>query len=110
MGGPIESGRTVEAVGTLRAESLERLALIRVVGAVAFLGVTLWLGFTHELDDWRVYTLPLSLYAVVAVALRRAGNASLNAWAVPLVDVPAVFVLQYLSMPMSPFPAGVAGW
>jgi len=100
----------IQAVDRFRSETLRRLADIRLVGAAAFLVTVSWLGLAHRLDDWRIYVAPLAVYIVLALGLRIVSRPSLNAWAVPLVDVPAVFALQYLSMPMSPFPAGVAGW
>lgn len=107
---PRSRDAVAEAIDRFRSETLRRLADIRLAGAAAFLVTVSWLGLAHRLDDWRVYVAPLAVYIVLAIGLRVASRQSLNAWAVPLLDVPAVFVLQYLSMPMSPFPAGVAGW
>ena len=105
-----ERSTTERAVEHLRDEALRRLADVRLAGATIFLAVVSYLGLSHELDDWRIYVGPLAAYVATAIALRVAARPRLNALAVPFLDVPAVFLLQLASMPLSPHPAGVAGW
>ena len=98
------------AVENLRDEALRRLADVRLAGAAVFLCIVSYLGFVEGIPGWRVYVEPLAFYGAGALALRAVSRPRLSAWAVPLLDVPAIFVLQYASMPLSPHPAGVAGW
>jgi adenylate cyclase len=49
--------------------------------------------------------------ALLALAVRRSDRAAIGAgFAVALLDVPLVFVAQWLSVPVSPSPGGVAGF
>jgi adenylate cyclase len=49
--------------------------------------------------------------ALLAIAVRRSDRAAIGAgFAVALLDVPLVFVAQWLSVPVSPSPGGVAGF
>jgi PAS domain S-box-containing protein len=102
------------ALEQLRYQALRRLALVRFVGATGFLIVAAAWGYGKDLADWRVYVGPLALYAALAGALAAIVRAQrfrgLAVFAVPLIDVPAVYALQATSLPLSPFPAGVAGW
>jgi len=100
----------LDSVDNLRGLALRRLAEVRLATAAAFLLISAWLGLAHGIDHWRVYVVPLAFYALVALMLRLVSRRDLNSLAVPFIDVPVVFVLQFVSMPLSPFPAGVAGW
>jgi signal transduction histidine kinase len=88
-------------------------ALVRMVGSAGFLAAAAMLWLVTARQDWFVYLLPLGAHLA----------ASLFAWALrghrlhhrvgvvmALADVGLVFAVQRLSMPESPFPAGVAGF
>ncbi len=87
-------------------------AAVRLVGAALFLTIstTLWLSGGR---DWSMYPPALGLYAVVAATLfmlrRRRVARGLGA-VQSLVDVALVYWLQSVALPVSPFPAGVAGF
>jgi two-component system, OmpR family, heavy metal sensor histidine kinase CusS len=98
----------------LRQRSGGWLALARLAGAVAFLGLAAISGVALHRHDWFILVPALSGYVVIAAFLvvgqRRDGLASVVASAAPSLDVLVVFALQRLSLPLSPHPAGVAGW
>jgi two-component system, OmpR family, heavy metal sensor histidine kinase CusS len=98
----------------LRQRSGGWLALARLAGAVAFLGLAAVSGMALHRRDWLILLPSLSGYAVIALFLvlgqRRDGLLRVIASAAPSLDVLIVFALQRLSLPLSPHPAGVAGW
>lgn len=98
-----------------RALAMRWLGTVRLAGGAGFLCLAAYLGLVRELPDWRVYVGPLGVYVAAAAALRLArprltwlGEA--EGYSVPLLDVPVAYVLQLRGMPLSAFPAGVAGW
>jgi adenylate cyclase len=104
-----------------RALDAERLRNARQMAAIRFVAVTLlfavsaYLGLFRGQADWEVYLRTFALYwlltagvAVAVVATPRAAR-----WAgltLAFVDVPAVYWLQHLAIPVSPSPGGVAGF
>ncbi|AKQ64296.1 Heavy metal sensor histidine kinase [Myxococcus hansupus] len=87
-------------------------AAVRLVGAALFLTIstTLWLSGGR---DWSMYPPALGLYAAVAATLfmlRRRRLARGLGVVQSLVDVALVYWLQSVALPVSPFPAGVAGF
>jgi signal transduction histidine kinase len=98
----------------LRQRSGGWLALARLAGAVAFLALAAVSGAALHRRDWLILVPALSGYAAIAVLLvfgqRRDGLLAVLAQVAPSLDVLVVFALQRLSLPHSPFPAGVAGW
>ncbi|WP_236069231.1 sensor histidine kinase [Citreicoccus inhibens] len=100
------------AVSSQRQRVMAVGAAVRVVAATLFLGVctALWTrGGTH----WAPYPPLLLGYLGVAVTmflLRRRAMARWLGLTQPAVDVALVFALQALALPISPFPAGVAGF
>jgi hypothetical protein len=103
-----------DVVLSLRVEGAARVAQIRVITSILFLAVSGYLGFLQGQLDWRAYVVPLSAYAGVSLLLLGVFRAErfelLHAFAGPFTDCTAVYSLQSLSMPLSPHPAGVAGW
>jgi two-component system heavy metal sensor histidine kinase CusS len=86
---------------------------IRVACAFAFLLMTAVLGWGFGQRDWAIYVSRLAGYTVVAGAvwLMRKGDAAKPAGvAVALADVLLVYILQNEALPISPSPAGVAGF
>lgn len=108
----------------LRLRSEGTLAVLRVAGAAAFLGIALALGLGAGLPDWRSLLPVLAGYAAFSALLlygvraRRAAEVPASGQVAklwismigPSLDVLIVFVLQHQSLPLSPHPAGVAGW
>jgi signal transduction histidine kinase len=88
--------------------------MARLAGAVAFLVLAAVSGAALHRRDWLILVPALSGYAGIAVLLvlgqRRDGLLPVLAQVAPSLDVLVVFALQRLSLPLSPFPAGVAGW
>ncbi len=102
------------SLAEIRQESAARLALLRASAGAAFLLLVSWLGFLEGRPDWRRMVAPLGVYTFAALlilaalwrhdGLRRVADAS------PFVDVLFAFTVQRLLLPLSPYPAGVAGW
>jgi adenylate cyclase len=104
-----------------RALEAERLRNARQMSAIRFVAVTLlfavsaYLGLFRGLADWKVYLETFALYWVLTTAVAVAVVATPRAarWAslsLAFVDVPAVYWLQHLAIPVSPSPGGVAGF
>ena len=91
------------------------LAQVRLGGVGAILALGLVLAYGAGQPDWRVLLPILARYAggalLLSVAVRRSDRAAIGAgFAVALLDVPMVFFAQWLSLPVSPSPGGVAGF
>lgn len=103
------------ALDVERQSNGRHLAWVRL-GAVAVLfAMAVYLGRGRGLRDWDVYLGPFALYLVctTCVAVAVAASARIASWAslsVAFVDVPAVYWLQHLALPVSPSPGGVAGF
>jgi adenylate cyclase len=92
-----------------------RLALLRFLGVSAILAVTVYLARVQGLGDWEVYLVPFSAYwlctaMTVGVVWRWPRGASWTGLSLAVVDVPAIYWLQHLALPVSPSPGGVAGF
>jgi adenylate cyclase len=103
------------ALDSERARNALRLSWVRFLAVSAIFGVTLYLGHLRGLPDWAVYATPFAAYWT-ATALGLGGvyrSQTVVQWGglmLALVDVPAIFWLQSLSLPLSPSPGGVAGF
>ena len=103
------------ALDSERARNALRLSWVRFLAVSAIFGVTLYLGHLRGLPDWAVYATPFAAYWA-ATALGLGGvyrSQTVVQWGglmLALVDVPAIFWLQSLSLPLSPSPGGVAGF
>ena len=91
------------------------LARVRLAGVGTVLALVLVVAYAGAQADWRVMVPVFATYAVgaalLALAVRRSDRAAIWAgFAVALLDVPLVFVAQWLSVPVSPSPGGVAGF
>ncbi|WP_404371561.1 adenylate/guanylate cyclase domain-containing protein [Corallococcus coralloides] len=104
-----------------RALDMERqsngrhLAWVRLGAVGALFSMAVYLGRARALHDWDVYLAPFALYLVctTVVAVAVTASARIARWAslsVAFVDVPAVYWLQHLALPVSPSPGGVAGF
>ncbi|HYH95180.1 MAG TPA: adenylate/guanylate cyclase domain-containing protein, partial [Hyalangium sp.] len=103
------------ALDSERTRNAVRLGWVRFLAVSAIFSVTLYLGFYRELADWAIYSTPFAAYwAITAVVLGGIYHFKwMEHWAgltLALVDVPAIFWLQSLSLPLSPSPGGVAGF
>ncbi|MBN1209335.1 MAG: adenylate/guanylate cyclase domain-containing protein [Myxococcaceae bacterium] len=113
--GPSTEQSMARALDAERARNAVRLAGVRFLAVSAIFGVTLYLGHLRGLVDWAIYSTPFAAYwaltALVLVGVLRsqwlARQAGLT---LALVDVPAIFWLQTLALPLSPSPGGVAGF
>jgi adenylate cyclase len=88
---------------------------VRLAGVGTILALVVAVAYGGAQADWRVMVPVFATYAVgaalLAVAVRRSDRAAIGAgFAVALLDVPLVFVAQWLSVPVSPSPGGVAGF
>jgi adenylate cyclase len=113
--GPTTEQSLSRALDVERVRNAVRLSWVRFLAVSANFGVILYLGSLRGLADWAIYSTPFAAYwAVTALAL---GGVYLFKWmerwsglTLALVDVPAIFWLQTLSLPLSPSPGGVAGF
>ncbi|WP_224247920.1 adenylate/guanylate cyclase domain-containing protein [Hyalangium gracile] len=103
------------ALDAERVRNAVRLSWVRFLAVTAIFGITLYLGLLRGLADWAIYITPFAAYwAATAVAMVGVYRSRwLTQWAglmLAVVDVPAIFWLQSLSLPLSPSPGGVAGF
>jgi adenylate cyclase len=98
-----------------RAAMAHRLGRLRVIGValVLVLSLGLWKGL--GLADWAPNVAVFGTYLPVAVGIYWAGKRSPKfaqraGHAVALTDVPIVWLLQSLALPLSPSPGGMAGF
>jgi adenylate cyclase len=103
------------ALDAHRVRTGRRLASIRLAGVAAALLLSLVLAYGAGQPDWADSARVLAGYSLAALALwvvvRRSEKA--GRWAglgVALVDVPMVFWSQWVALPVSPSPGGVAGF
>jgi adenylate cyclase len=98
-----------------RVATARRLATLRLRGVGGALVLCLIMTYAVGLDDWLGSAAVFAVYAACSFGLwallrkseRAAGWAGL---AVALVDVPMVVWSQWISLPLSPSPGGVAGF
>jgi adenylate cyclase len=114
-----ESDGMQESVGRALAEERRsngrHMAWVRLAAVSALFAMVLYLGPFRGLADWAVYLVPFGVYWLCTLALGVAVTASarmarLAGLSIAFIDVPAVFWLQHLALPVSPSPGGVAGF
>ncbi len=91
------------------------LARVRLVGVAAAFALILAVAYGARQADWRVMVPVFGTYLaaalLLAAAVGRSDRAAIWAgFAVAAIDVPVVFVAQWLSVPVSQSPGGVAGF
>jgi adenylate cyclase len=103
------------AFSAQRERTARVLAKVRLIGVGAGLALGLIVSYVAGQSDWRVMIPILSVYFSCALCLQIAVRLTARAaeWAgvgVALVDVPMVFWAQWVSVPVSASPGGVAGF
>jgi adenylate cyclase len=98
-----------------RVKSARRIAFIRLFAIAPILCVTAYLGLVQRQRDWGdslpVLTAYFALSVLVGVLVRRSTMlAPYMGLSIALLDVPLVFWVQRLQLPLSPSPGGVAGF
>jgi adenylate cyclase len=98
-----------------RARTGGMLTRVRLVGVLAILALVVAIAYGAGQADWRVMLPVFATYAIgaalLALAVRIWDRAAIWAgFGVAVLDVPLVFVAQWLSIPVSPSPGGVAGF
>ena len=91
------------------------LARVRLAGVGAAFVLILSVAYVGGQADWRVmvpvFGTYLAVSALLAIAVSTSERAAVWAgFAVAVVDVPMVFAAQWLSVPVSQSPGGVAGF
>ncbi len=109
-------GEAIEAaLERERERNGRRLAAIRAVAVLAFLGLSAFLGFGRGSAEWRDLVAPFAVYAALAAGIwaalrlrpelgRRAGLG------IALLDVPLAFWIQGRSLAAAHSPEGVASF
>jgi two-component system heavy metal sensor histidine kinase CusS len=102
------------ALDALRMSGSRRLAAIRLWGVLGFVAISATVGLVHGRGDWAVYLPLLVPYALLSaaclIAIRRQVQSRLLRATMPFADVLLIYLLQAASLPLSPYPAGVAGF
>ena len=103
------------ALEAQRMRTARVLALVRLVGVAAAFALGLMRAYAVGEHDWRVLLPIVGAYAGGALLLFLAVRASARAaraagLGVAFIDVPMVFFAQWVSLPVSPSPGGVAGF
>jgi adenylate cyclase len=113
--GPTTQESLARALDAERARNATHLSWVRFLAVSAVFAVTLYLGQVLGQVDWAIYTPPFAAYwaitAAMLVGVRRSARLARGAGlALAVVDVPAIYWLQSLTLPLSPSPGGVAGF
>ncbi len=103
------------ALAEERARAAARFLKVRTAGAFGWMLMALIVGYGIGADDWKKDLVPVTVYAAVsfalAVAVRLRPGLLQHSWlALALLDVPAITVIQFISIPYSASPGGVAGF
>lgn len=109
---PAFDSELTRAVRAQRQRVLGMGAAVRLGAAAVFLPLCLGLWLAGG-EDWAPYPPLLAAYLAVAATLFALRKRPVAPWLIvmqSLVDVGLVFGLQWLALPISPFPAGVAGF
>ncbi len=98
-----------------RGRNVLRMQSLRLIGISAAAGLAAFLGFVQGQNDWAVIVPALGGWALGAALLAVAAwrlpqQARVIGWLCALLDLPVVYWLQHLSVPVSPSPGGVAAF
>src|SRR5947207_192977 len=83
-----------------RVRSARRVALLRLLMTWAFFALSLWFGVVAGYPGTGARIVPLGVYAAIALALyaavRRSAEFARHSWyALPALDLPMIFAMQY---------------
>lgn len=100
---------------TERGRNVLRMQVFRLVGITAALGLSAFLGIVQGQADWAVIVPAMGGWFVAAAVLaglawKLKQHARAVGWLCALLDLPVVYWLQHLSVPVSPSPGGVAAF
>ena len=111
----LEQDAFVAELSKARARGAEQIGLVRFLAVGAFLVIALWLGLALDSARWRASVPLLAAYASFAgiawlVGKRSARFARLAALAIPFLDMPMVFLLQWQALSSVEQPAATAAF
>ena len=103
------------AVSSERARSIRLVSRVRVGTVSVALLLILVLAYGLGLADWRSYVLPLGIYWAASAVLellseRFPRTQRLTGLGIAAIDIPLVFWMQAIALPLSPSPGGIAGF
>jgi adenylate cyclase len=109
------SAAVAAAVARERKRSVGLVSDVRLAGSGVGLALTSYLAYGQHLRDWAPYVIPLAVSfgvgLVLAIASRlRAPTSRAIGFSIAFLDVPVVFWMQRMALPVSPSPGGVAGF
>ncbi len=98
-----------------RGRNVFWMQVLRMVGITATLVLASYFGFVQGQKDWTVIVPPLGLWFLAAMVLgllawKMRQYARTVGWLCAVLDLPIVYWLQHLSVPVSPSPGGVASF
>ncbi|MBL9037683.1 MAG: adenylate/guanylate cyclase domain-containing protein [Archangium sp.] len=107
--------RVALAVDAERTRIVFRLNALRLAGVTASTLVALGLAYGAKQADWReVVPIFIAWWGLVVtvsiISWSRPHFARITGWASTLLDFPFVLALQWISIPISPSPGGVAAF
>jgi signal transduction histidine kinase len=111
----VTNAALVRALAEERLVNARRINLIRFWGVTFFFALFVFLGGLLGLHTWQGNLQYFAPYWIVTALLFIAGRrwekaAHFASWAIALVDMPMVFLLQWATYPTTPNPAAVAGY
>jgi adenylate cyclase len=112
---PVDPEALARTLSTHRAAMAHKLGRVRIAGVGAVLLLSLFLWKVANLPDWGPNVFVFGAYFPIALAvyvagLRRPRVAQAAGVIVAFGDVPVVWLLQALAMPLAPSPGGMAGF
>lgn len=102
-----------QAVQAELATAGAHAAVVRLIASGSFFALLATLWLLTGLESWRVYLVPLALHGAASLVLLRlaeSGSHSITRLLSVAVDLAAVAVAQWSTLPYSPHPSGVAGF
>ena len=105
--------RLPDAVRRAQCENLAVLNMVRVAMTAAFAALLTFLAYGGKIPGWQPACLALFIYFAVSLAVLHIGKRSrelriYTRFAVPVIDVPFVFWIQWINLKASIVPQGVA--
>ncbi|MBK8255888.1 MAG: adenylate/guanylate cyclase domain-containing protein [Polyangiaceae bacterium] len=112
---PVDQEALDRTLAAHRAAMAHKLGQVRLVGVGATLALSLFLWLVFGLKDWAPNAAVFAAYLPVAVVVYWAGIrwprfAQSAGLTVAVGDVPVIWIMQALAMPLAPSPGGMAGF